>query len=149
MILYRFCSRAEFEALLEGKTLYNFTDHFDGGKGGSTSRGFCFTADPPEVAWQYLKGIVCPEVCVEYNVDICYVSKSRGKYVGKVTETPQGTMIEPMYKDEHCMTRLSKMWAWPVKVIPMSRFEDAVTLNSIRSYYYTSRRNKQKNYGCY
>lgn len=49
MIVTRFMSLREFEAFERGETLINNTDHFDGGKGGSQSVGFCFTVDAPEV----------------------------------------------------------------------------------------------------
>ena len=80
MRVTRFMSLAEWEAFERGETLINNTDHFDGGKGGSKSIGFCFTEDPPEVAWQYLKGIVDADVCATFEFPDNYLTKSDGKY---------------------------------------------------------------------
>lgn len=49
---------------MAGEMLTNSTDHYRGGKGGSTSVGFCFTTDKPRIAWRYLKGIVDADVCL-------------------------------------------------------------------------------------
>ena len=76
-------SRAEWEAFERGETLINTTDHFDGGNGGSNSIGFCFTEDPPEVAWQYLKGIVDADVWATFEFPDNYLTKSDLKYSDK------------------------------------------------------------------
>lgn len=83
MRVTRFMSLAEWEAFERGETLINNTDHFDGGKGGSKSIGFCFTEDPPEVAWQYLKGIVDADVLATFEFPDNYLTKSDGKYSDK------------------------------------------------------------------
>ncbi len=63
MKLTRFCSRAEYEKFINGEKLVNTTDH--GARGArSKSVGFCFAADKPNAAFEYLGGIVCPEVCM-------------------------------------------------------------------------------------
>ena len=81
MIVTRFMSLAEWEAFEHGWTLENNTDHFDGGKGGSQSVGFCFTVDAPEVAWRYLKGIVDADVWVTFEFPDGYLKPSMGKYI--------------------------------------------------------------------
>lgn len=63
----RFMSKDEWDAFKEGRILLNETDHFDGGKGGSNSKGFCFTEDTPDEAWKYLKGIVDADVCAVFE----------------------------------------------------------------------------------
>lgn len=80
MRVTRFMSLAEWEAFERGETLINNTDHFDGGKGGSKSVGFCFTEDAPEVAWRYLAGIVDADVWVTFEFPDNYLTKSDGVY---------------------------------------------------------------------
>lgn len=79
-------SRAEWEAFERGETLINTTDHFDGGKGGSKSIGFCFTEDAPEVAWRYLSGIVDADVWVTFEFPDNYLTKSDGVYADQREE---------------------------------------------------------------
>ena len=76
-------SLAEWEAFERSEILINNTDHFDDGKGGSTSVGFCFTEDAPEVAWRYLSGIVDADVWVTFEFPDNYVTKSDEKYSDK------------------------------------------------------------------
>lgn len=113
--LTRFCSKAEYRAFLAGRKLRNYADHWNGGKGGSTSRGVCFTADDPKTAWRYLKGIVCPEVCMVLDVDRESVSESSGKYVDY--EKSIGSVIIPTYKQEFCTCEYSKRTAKLVRVV--------------------------------
>lgn len=80
MRVTRFMSLAEWEAFERGETLINNTDHFDGGKGGSKSVGFCFTEDAPEVAWRYLSGIVDADVWVTFEFPDNYLIQSDGVY---------------------------------------------------------------------
>lgn len=80
MRVTRFMSLAEWEAFERGETLINNTDHFDGGKGGSKSVGFCFTEDAPEVAWRYLAGIVDADVWVTFEFPDNYLIQSDGIY---------------------------------------------------------------------
>lgn len=75
MRVTRFMSLAEWEAFERGEILINNTDHFDGGKGGSKSVGFCFTEDAPEVAWRYLSGIVDADVWVTFEFPDNYLTK--------------------------------------------------------------------------
>ena len=76
-------SLAEWEAFERGETLINNTDHFDGGKGGSKSVGFCFTEDEPAIAWRYLAGIVDADVWATFDFPDNYLTKSDGKYNDK------------------------------------------------------------------
>lgn len=86
MRVTRFMSLAEWEDFERGETLINNTDHFDGGKGGSQSVGFCFTVDAPEVAWRYLKGIVDADVWATFEFPDGYLSPSIGIYPDYSTE---------------------------------------------------------------
>ncbi|MDE6803156.1 MAG: hypothetical protein K2J29_00785, partial [Muribaculaceae bacterium] len=86
----------------------------------SISRCFCLTADKPAIAWQYLKGIVTPGVCCEYEIPVCFLKKSCGKYAGRITETEKGTQIESVFKDEWCTVMLRPEWLR--EVIPLETF---------------------------
>ena len=101
MIVTRFMSLREFEAFERGETLINNTDHFDGGKGGSQSVGFCFTVDAPEVAWRYLKGIVDADVWVTFEFPDGYLRPSIGKYIDYSND--DGT-AKPCLRREWCCT---------------------------------------------
>lgn len=120
MILYRFCSLKELEAVQRGETLVNTTDHYRDGAGGSTSVGFCFTPDPPEEAFRYLKGIVCPEVVVKYNIPRENLRQTCGKYLSEATTDADGrTTLTPCLKTEYCMTELSPARAHYLGFIPV------------------------------
>ncbi len=108
--LYRFCSADEFRALFWGRILQNHTDHYGGGKGGSTSVGFCLTEDEPYVAWRYLKGIVTPHVCMKLVIPRDQLVKSRGKYAGRIVTYNGCTYADTIYKDEWCTTILRPEW---------------------------------------
>ena len=111
MKLYRFASNEEYHALLAGEVLHNATDHFKGGRGGSTSKGFCFTEDEPKIAWQYLKGIVCPYICLCFDIPRQLLTKSRGKYSTKPIHHPDGSMTAmSVIKDEWCICELRPEW---------------------------------------
>ena len=73
-------SKDEWDAFKEGRILFNDTDHFDGGRGGSNSKGFCFTEDTPDEAWKYLKGIVDADVCVVFEFPDGHLTESCGVY---------------------------------------------------------------------
>ena len=94
-------SLAEWEAFERGETLINNTDHFDGGKGGSKSIGFCFTEDAPEVAWRYLSGIVDADVWVTFEFPDNYLTKSDGKYSDKSEEAG---FFDYVIRTEWCCT---------------------------------------------
>ena len=101
MRVTRFMSLAEWEAFERGETLINNTDHFDGGKGGSKSVGFCFTEDAPEVAWRYLRGIVDADVWVTFEFPDNYLTKSDGVYADPREEAG---FYDRIIIDEWCCT---------------------------------------------
>lgn len=101
MRVTRFMSLAEWEDFERGETLINNTDHFDGGKGGSQSVGFCFTEDAPEVAWRYLSGIVDADVWVTFEFPDNYLTKSDGKYRDK---SEGAGLFDTVIRSEWCCT---------------------------------------------
>lgn len=110
MDLYRFCSHKEADILKRGAIITNTTDHYRHGKGGSTSVGFCLTADPPQKAWQYLKGIVTPDICIHLDIPEELLTRASGKYVRKYVHLADCTVTETEYKEEWCITELRPEW---------------------------------------
>lgn len=99
MRVTRFMSKDEWDAFKDGRILYNDTDHFNGGRGGSKSKGFCFTEDTPDEAWKYLKGIVDADVCVVFEFPDGYLRESRGIYA----DHSDGTgFFDKVIKTEWC-----------------------------------------------
>lgn len=81
MILHRFCSQREFAAYMRGELLENHTDHYRGGHGGSTSRGFCFFRGDVNEWARRLNGIVDFDVLITVNVHPSLVRVTMGVYV--------------------------------------------------------------------
>lgn len=129
LTLYRFCSGEEAQSLLNNHIIKNHTDHYNGGKGGSTSIGFCLTEDEPIKAWGYLKGIVTPDVCKKLEIDRNALQKSKGKYFGREFIENGRKYIEPIFKDEWCTTILRPEWLRKViileNIIPMEELQSA------------------------
>lgn len=100
----RFCSRKEYEALMHGETVTNNRDHYNGGRGGSLSVGFCFTEDNPMTAWRYLKGVAVAEVCLVLDIPREMLTRSTGVYrdVSSSLDRPRKCL-----KEEWCLTSYS------------------------------------------
>lgn len=116
MKVTRFCSQCELDKYLSGETLTSDKDHYRGGKGGSTSVGFCFTTDEPHAAWRYLKGIVTAEVCIVIDIDKKHLRKSTGKYV----DYSAGIGYKSCLKTEYCTREYSKQNSRLLKVIDIT-----------------------------
>ena len=85
MKLYRFMSLDEMLAYSLGLTLHNNTDWRLRGQA-SSSNGFCFFDDsvPPEERIPYVNGVVCMDVCVEFEmIGPVSVTLSEGRYRDK------------------------------------------------------------------
>lgn len=138
MIVTRFMSLREWEAFERGETLINNTDHFDGGKGGSQSVGFCFTVDAPEVAWRYLKGIVDADVWVTFEFPDGHLSPSMGKYPDYSDDT-----FKPCLRREWCCTSYDNNIAKVVdKCVPFQGVEYRQIRGLIKSYKKQKTKNK-------
>ena len=99
MRVTRFMSRDEWDAFKEGRILLNETDHFNSGKGGSNSKGFCFTEDTPDEAWKYLTGIVDADVCATFEFPDGYLTESYGVYAD---QREGAGFFDKMLKRELC-----------------------------------------------
>lgn len=112
MKVFRFMSNEEYEKLIKGETLVNETKH----KAHTTSRGFCFmnlNDNPPEVAFHYLIGLVCPEVCVIFNVKNKNVlNKGYGRY----TDINSDEFFATCIREEYYTTKYNKNDLEPIKV---------------------------------
>lgn len=116
MIVHRFMGAQECRALLEGKTLYNPTNHRKKDGKRSSSIGFCFFTEEPDDAVHWLSGIVDLDYCVTMEVEDGYLLKSFGVYL----DEERTDMSKPMnYEDfmreakfkkrvEYCRCRYSR-----------------------------------------
>lgn len=142
--LTRFCSYKEYEALVSGQVLRNNTDHYHGGKGGSLSSGFCFTPDPPKVAWRYLKGIVDYQICMVLEIDRACLTKSSGKYVDYSASSSAST-IPTCIKTEYCTTEYSDRVAKLVEVYDPLEFCSGMPEYEIIALFYDRKVNRPAN----
>ena len=130
MKLTRFCSQQEYDSYMRGDTLANTTDHLHGGTGGSISRGFCFTADDPDTAWQYLKGIVTPEVCMVLEIPDELLTPTQGRYARYINGRDTGF---DCIKPEYCLAEYSNRTAKLLQVVPMEELATPLQLTIIKN----------------
>lgn len=130
MILTRFCSQAEYDKYLSGETLTNTTDHYRGGKGGSTSVGFCFTTDEPKTAWRYLKGCVDFDVCVVLEIADALLTHSVGKYADYSKDDGIGSCLN----QEYCLTTYSNKTAKLLKVVKLQEIATEAEIMASRFF---------------
>lgn len=113
MIVHRFMSSKEFEALMQGKTLINTTNHRKKSKKNTTSVGFCFFTEDPDEAVHWLSGIVDLDYCVTMEVLDGYLIKSKGVYLSQTADVSKPITLkelrqQPMdVRTEYCRTRYS------------------------------------------
>lgn len=70
IIVHRFMSRAEYDKYMAGEVLHNDTDHYQGEKGGSVSKGFCFFTGYPFEWAHRLNGLVSFDVLLTVELDL-------------------------------------------------------------------------------
>lgn len=99
MILHRFCSEAEYAAFMRGETLENHTDHYRGGKGGSTSRGFCFFKGSARSWARRLNGLVDFDVLITVEVSRTKVRESQGVYADWARDPGYGIPPRAVFKE--------------------------------------------------
>ena len=100
MKVTRFMSRAEWDKLKAGQTITNNRRH----EAKTTSVGFCFTEDEPQVAWKYLDGIVDADVCVTFEFPEDFLTESTAKYAD---QSEGAKMTDLMDKREWCCAEYS------------------------------------------
>lgn len=101
MIVHRFCSDREYQALMRGEVLTNKTNHSL--KFATDARGFCFFADEPEEAKHRLSGIVDFDWCLTFDVNPGMLKKYRGCYP-RIPEV----FGDNFFYVEYCCKRYSK-----------------------------------------
>lgn len=101
MILHRFCSETEYAAYMRGETLENHTDHYRGGKGGSTSRGFCFFKGSVKPWARRLNALVDFDVLITVDVSRTKVRESQGVYADWVRDPGYGIPPRAIFA-EYC-----------------------------------------------
>ena len=124
MKVTRFMSRTEWDKLKAGQTITNNRKH----KAKTTSIGFCFTEDEPQVAWKYLSGIVDADVCVTFEFPDGFLTESTAKYVD---QSEDAKFTDLMEKREWCCTSYSLADANWVDVIDPYMGEDYKHLKKI------------------
>lgn len=117
--LTRFCSQQEYNKFMAGEELVNDKDHFQGGKGGSTSAGFCFTPDEPKTAWRYLKGIVTADICMVLDIEATMINESAGVYADY---SKGADFTKRCWKKEYCTKQYSNKTARLVKMLKPEEF---------------------------
>lgn len=115
MIVHRFMGKQEYLALLDGKELYNPTNHHKKHKMRTSSIGFCFFKEDPDEAVHWLSGIADLDYCVTMDVEDGFLLKSWGLYMdNEATDLSkpmnyQEFMREAKFKkrEEFCRCRYS------------------------------------------
>lgn len=108
MIVHRFMSLPEYNALISGKVLHNDTVHSQTGQK-TDSVGFCFFTEDPDEAIQWLKGIVDADVCVTLAIPMELLNESRGRYRDVEKDKGSGVFdnIPMRWRKEYCLTEYS------------------------------------------
>lgn len=108
LILHRFMSREEYIMYQSGEVLHNDTDHYQGGKGGSVSKGFCFfTGNVSEWAHR-LNGLVSFDVLLTVELDIENADADVYISSGVYAENPSSEYPKRRLFREVCTTAYSK-----------------------------------------
>ena len=106
MIVHRFMSETEYEGLIAGGKMMNGTIHKDDGKK-TTSVGFCFFVEDPEVAIHWLGGCCDPEWCVTMEFPDGYLTESVSTYRDAERDDlyiPVGKGHKTIKRKEYCCT---------------------------------------------
>lgn len=117
-------SRLEWDKLQAGQTITNNRKH----KAKTTSVGFCFTEDEPQVAWKYLDGVVDAEVCVTFEFPDGFLTESKAQYAD---QSEGAEFTDLMDEREWCCTEYSLDDCEVVKVIDPFMGEDYRKLKKI------------------
>jgi hypothetical protein len=106
MIVHRFMSDKEYQALIAGEILTNTTVHANNGKK-STSVGFCFFTEAPEEAIHWMSFNVSVDWCVTFDIPRQLLTKSRGRY--RDPEKDSWDLPEPaaIWRTEYCLQSYS------------------------------------------
>ena len=107
LILHRFMSREEYIMYQSGEVLHNDTDHYQGGKEGSVSKGFCFfTGDIDEWAHR-LNGLVSFDVLLTVELDLENTDADVYISLGVYADNPAAECPKRILLREICTTAYS------------------------------------------
>lgn len=121
MILHRFMSAREYEALMRGEVLRNEKRHWEDGSK-TTSIGFCFFPEEPRKAIRWLNGIVDADYCVTMDIPGQMLMSTKGRY--RDVEKDKGGSLgdcPETYRTEYCTPEYSLE---KVKVLHVTREYD-------------------------
>lgn len=124
MKVTRFMSRCEWDKLKAGQTITNNRKH----DAKTTSVGFCFTEDEPQVAWKYLSGVVDADVCATFDFPDGFLTESTAQYADR---REGAKFFDLMEKRDWCCTEYSLDDCKVVNVIDPYMGEDYRDLKKI------------------
>ena len=108
LIIHRFMSREEYNGYKSGEVLHNDTDHYRDGKGGSTSKGFCFFIGNVGEWAHKLNGLVTFEVLLTVEVDFDNTDADICISTGMYADNPSAEYPRRKPFREVCTTAYSK-----------------------------------------
>ena len=107
LILHRFMCRQEYYKYLSGEVLHNESDHYRDGKGGSTSRGFCFFKGNVREWAHRLNGLVSFDVLLTVEIDVLNFDGDIRISSGVYAEDPSEEYVKRRLLREICTTAYS------------------------------------------
>lgn len=108
LILHRFMSREEYIMYRSGEVLHNDTDHYQGGKRGSVSQGFCFFAGNVREWAHRLNGLVSFDVLLTVELDLENTDADVYISSGVYADDPSAEFPKRRLYREVCTTAYSK-----------------------------------------
>ena len=139
LILHRFMSRQEYYKYLSGEVIHNETDHYRDGKGGSTSRGFCFFKGYVREWAHRLNGLVSFDVLLTVEIDVLNFDGDIRISTGVYAEDPSEEYVKRKLYREVCTTAYSRQsmrfisadFSWSTNSMFISKDELLYTLQSM------------------
>ena len=101
-------SREEYIMYQSGEVLHNETDHYRNGKGGSTSKGFCFFIGNSRVWAHRLNGLVSFDVLLTVELDLMNTDADVYISTGVYADHPSAEFPKRRLYREVCTTAYSK-----------------------------------------
>lgn len=101
-------SREEYIMYQSGEVLHNETDHYRNGKGGSTSKGFCFFIGNSRVWAHRLNGLVSFDVLLTVELDLMNTDADVYISTGVYADYPSAEFPKRRLYREVCTTAYSK-----------------------------------------
>lgn len=132
MIVHRFMSDKEYQALVAGETLTNTTVHADNGQK-SRSVGFCFFTEPPEDAIHWLSFIVTTDWCVTLDIPDQLLRESKARY--RDPEHDSFKHPASIWRKEWCLKQYSSSTAHIVNASDQWRGYEEKMMGSLFAFF--------------